>query len=148
MGAQRWEAGAGDAGRGQVGGPWAPSSRGSAALQGRAASGRCPRAGGLRTRDCGGMKWGPFRGVSFAARWEQKAPPGRTRGGRSLEWKESAGGVEEPSLGAASAGPGGGKRRGGLLPGGRGGPPALQGGGSEGARERGVSVGEQHGDLG
>ena len=61
-----------------------------------------------------------------------------------LGCKDSAGGVEGPSLGAASANPGGGKWRGGLLESCLGGPPALDAGG----RKRGASIGEQHGDLG
>lgn len=52
-----------------------------------------------------------------------------------LGCKDSAGGVEGPSLGAASANPGGGKRRGGLLESCLGGPPALDAGGRKGGSE-------------
>ncbi|KAB0368563.1 hypothetical protein FD755_019597 [Muntiacus reevesi] len=49
--------------------------------------------------------------------------------------KDSSGGVEGPSLGAASASPGGGERRGALLTSCLGGPPALDAGGRKGGSE-------------
>lgn len=64
------------------------------------------------------------KGASWKSAW--RALPG---------WKDSSGGVEGPSLGAASASPGGGERRGGLLTSCLGGPPALDAGGRKGGSE-------------